>query len=145
MPPLSSTFGPRLVVGSALLVLLLLANIVIRDRSTRTLYATSEAVAHTHDVINALDHVLTSVVDAETGERGFLITGSEPYLEPYHASLADLDGETARLATLVADNPAQTAAVAALREAIDRKLDQLRETIEVHRTQGPRRGRGAWC
>ena len=80
--------------------------------------------------------MLTSIVDAETGERGFLITGHENYLEPYNASLAELDGEMAHLATLVADNPAQTAAVAALRDAIAREAGQLRETIDVHRTQG---------
>ena len=136
MPSVLTTFGPRLLAGSALLVILLLVNIAIRDRSTQALYKNTEAVADTHAVINALDRVMTSTVDAETGERGFLITGHESYLEPYNESLAELDGEMAHLATLVADNPAQTAAVAALRDAIALKLDQLRETIDVHRTQG---------
>ena len=137
MPPVLSTLGPRLVAGGALLVVLLLVNIVISDRSTRDLYRNTEAVAQTHAVINALDRVLTSVVDAETGERGFLITEHPSYLEPYSASLAELDGEVARLASLVASDPAQTAAVTALRDAIDVKLEQLRETIEAQQTGGP--------
>ncbi len=119
MPSVLTTFGPRLLAGSALLVILLLANIVISDRSTKTLYQNTEAVAQAHAVINALDRVMTSTVDAETGERGFLITGLESYLEPYKASLAELDGEMNHLATLVAENPAQRAAVASLRDAID--------------------------
>ena len=56
--PALTTFGPRLLAGSALLVVLLLVNIVIRDRSTQALYRNTEAVAQTHAVINALDRVL---------------------------------------------------------------------------------------
>ena len=74
-------------------MVLLLANIVVRDRSTRALYQHTTAVAHTHAVISALDRVLTRAVDAETGERGFLITGRDDYLEPYYASSAALDTE----------------------------------------------------
>src|SRR3990170_8827362 len=102
MPPLVSTLGPRLVAGGALLVVMLLVNIVISDRGTRDLYRNTEAVAQTHTVIDALDRVLTSVVNAETGERGFLITEHPSYLEPYTAALAELDGEMARLKALVA-------------------------------------------
>jgi PAS domain S-box-containing protein len=137
MPSVLTTFGPRLIAGSALLVVLLVVNIIIRDRSTRALYRNTEAVAQAHEVINALDRVSASVVDAETGERGYLITGQPNYLEPYNSALAVLDGEMAHLAGLVADNPAQSGAVAALRDAIDLKLSQLRETIDVHQTQGP--------
>ena len=137
MPPVLRTFGPRLVAGGALLVVLLLVNMVIRDGNTRALYRNTEAVAKTHAVINALDRVLTSVVDAETGERGFLITEQQRYLEPYNESVAELDGQMAQLGALVAGDPAQTTAVAALRAAIDVKLDQLRETIEAQQTEGP--------
>ena len=145
MPSVLTTFGPRLIAGSALLVILLLVNIVIRDRSTQALYRNTEAVAQAHAVINALDRVSTSVVDAETGERGFLITGHPNYLEPYNSALAELDGEMAHLAGLVADNPAQSGAVAALRDAIDLKLAQLRETIDVHQDPGPATPRSHWC
>ena len=72
-----TTFSPRLLGAGALLVLLLLGNIVVRDRSTRGLYEHASAVAHTHEVISALDRVLSRVVDAETGERGYLITGRD--------------------------------------------------------------------
>ena len=137
MPAALTTFSPRLLGAGALLVLLLLGNMVARDRSTRGLYEHASAVAHTHEVISALDRVLSRVVDAETGERGYLITGRDSYLEPYNASLVALDNEVGRLATLVADNPTQVAAVAALRDTLTVKLVQLRETIDAHRGQGP--------
>ena len=137
MPSALTTFGPRLIAGSALLVVLLVVNIIIRDRSTARAVPECRGRRPGARVINALDRVSTSVVDAETGERGFLITGHPNYLEPYNSALAELDGEMAHLAGLVADNPAQSGAVAALRDAIDLKLSQLRETIDVHQTQGP--------
>ena len=137
MPLVLSTLGPRLVAGGALLVVLLLVNVVTRDRNTRALYRNTEAVAQTHAVIHALDRVLTSVVDAETGERGFLITEQASYLEPYNASVAELGGEMTHLGALVAADPAQSAAVAALRAAVDVKLEQLRDTIEAQQTEGP--------
>jgi PAS domain S-box-containing protein len=137
MTPALTTFGPRLLGAGALLVVLLLANIVVRERSTHALYQHTTAVAQTHAVISALDRVLTRAVDAETGERGFLITGRDDYLEPYYASIAALDTEVNQLATLVADNPSQLGAVVLLREALRAKQEQLQETIEAYRVQGP--------
>ncbi len=134
-PP--TTFNPRLIGAGVLLAVLLVVNLVLRDRSTHALYQNAAAVTHRHAVINALDQVLTSVVDAETGERGFLLTGREEYLAPYRASAAALNADMNRLSALVADNPAQLAAVGGLRDAVDAKLSQLRETIDVHRTQSP--------
>ncbi len=136
MPSALTSFGPRLILGAVLLISLLAANIVLRHRSTRTLYETATLVSHTHAVMGALDRVLTSVVDAETGERGYLITGDERYLEPYRASEAQLAGDVESVAALIADNPAQIAALAALRDKLALKQGQLRETIEVFQRSG---------
>ena len=57
---------------------------------------------HTHEVISALDRVLGHVVDAETGERGFLITGRDGYLEPYDAALVRYDAQRCALDRLSA-------------------------------------------
>jgi len=127
----------RLAAAGALLVVLLIGSMVVRDRSTQALHQNSTAVGETHAVINALDRVLTSAVDAETGERGFLITGREEYLQPYNAAVSEMDGRAAHLSSLVSADPAQAAAAAALRTALAAKQQQLRETIEVYRAQGP--------
>jgi CHASE3 domain sensor protein len=59
-------------------------------RSTTTFLATSERVNHAHEVLGQLDHLLAEMTDAETGQRGYLITGSVRYLEPYQqATLRD--------------------------------------------------------
>ena len=45
---------------------------------------TAEWVEHTHEAISSSREILTLLIDMETGERGFLITGKEEFLEPYY-------------------------------------------------------------
>jgi PAS domain S-box-containing protein len=141
MPSALTTFGPRLIVGAVVLIAMLAVNIVIRHRNTTKLHETAGLVSSTHTVISALDRVLTSSVDAETGERGYLITGDERYLEPYRASEAQLSADLEAVSRLVAGDPVQSAALAALRDKIELKRAQLRETIAVYQAQGPEAAR----
>ena len=48
------------------------------------------------DFLENLNEVLTLLVDAETGQRGYIITGEEAYLEPYNKALLNLDLSTAK-------------------------------------------------
>src|SRR2546430_491517 len=58
--------------------------------STRTFLVTSEEVNHAHEVVEQLDHLLAEMTDAETGQRGYLITGSVRYLPPYERATAPI-------------------------------------------------------
>ncbi len=69
-----------LSIGLGLISALLLVNAGIAYRNTRQLHNEGFWVAHTHEVLASLDDVLSTVKDAETGQRGFLITGKEDYL-----------------------------------------------------------------
>jgi PAS domain S-box-containing protein len=80
-------------------------------------------VAHTIEVQSAVDEVLEALVDAESGVRGYTITGRPEWLEPYERAVADLPAAVAGLEALVSDNPGQEARVQALQPAIDRRLD----------------------
>ncbi len=59
----------------------------ISYRSTNQFFDDSDWVAHTNQVPTKLGDVLSQMIDAETGKRGYLITGEETYLEPYQESL----------------------------------------------------------
>ncbi len=61
-----------------------------------------------HDSINAnARHLLKLVVDMETGQRGFVITGNDEFLEPYENAVASFSGLLHKEKILVGDNPAQ--------------------------------------
>src|SRR5262245_35951584 len=77
--------------------------------------ATRTLVFQTHDAIETAKSLLSAVQDAETGQRGYLLTGEESYLEPY-----DRGADTAFhlydvLLKQVADNPERTQRIGALR------------------------------
>src|SRR4030095_593206 len=77
--------------------------------------------------------------DAETGERGYLITGEEPFLEPYQAAIAQINGNVDRLRRLTADNPSQQARIPTLERKIADRLDNLKMQID-RRKSGDAKG-----
>ena len=70
----------RLLAGYALAFGLLLINGVVTFWNLRAIAENSRAVAQTHEVFIGLDAVLSDLRDAETGQRGYLLTGDERYL-----------------------------------------------------------------
>src|SRR3989442_726108 len=84
----------------------------------------------------ALDEVAARLVDAETGQRGFLLTGDETYLEPYREAVKNLDQVLGQLKVLSADNPKQQKHLQELEPLIEKKLSELQTTIDVRRNQG---------
>ena len=93
-------------------------------------------VVHSHEVIAALNEVMSTAQDAETGQRGFLLTNNERYLAPYNAALDRLPPLLDRIAQLTRDNPIQQVRIPRLRAHVNSKLAELKETIDLRRTQG---------
>ncbi|WP_294332866.1 response regulator [uncultured Sphingomonas sp.] len=104
-------------------------------RNVRALNESDAAIRHSHTVLIALDEVLSTVQDAETGQRGFLLTGASSYLEPYSRATETLDARLGHLQTLVSDNALQQSNIVQLRRQVSAKLNELRETIELRRTK----------
>lgn len=73
----------------------------------------------------------TSLQDAETGQRGFIITLEEDYLEPYNTAIALIDGEVEELRRVLAPYPEAQAPLAQLEADITLKLDEMAETIAL--------------
>jgi len=93
-------------------------------------------VSHTHAVIEELDTLLSSLTDAETGQRGFIITGNDGYLEPYRNSLTNIPDKLKSLRHLTKDNPLQQKRLDKIDPLIDKKLAELKTTIDTRKSQG---------
>ena len=93
-------------------------------------------VSHTFEVIAAATRLDRSVQDAERGQRGFLITGNNSYLEPYEAGVRAIPGRLEDLRRLTGDNPDQEPHLGTLDKEIRAKLAELKTTIELRRAQG---------
>ena len=82
-------------------------------------------VIHTLEVEEKLSRVFSRLQDAETGQRGYIITGDPKYLEPYHAALRTIDADLTDLRTAISDNPSQRARAAELTRAAKARIDRL--------------------
>ncbi len=87
--------------------------------------------------ILALNEALLSRMrDAETGQRGFLLTGRAEYLEPFNAAVGQIPSEIDELKKLAAGEPAQRGRIDRLESLMGEKIAELRQTIELRRTLG---------
>lgn len=77
-------------------------------------------------------HLLRGMLDAETGQRGFLLTGRSGYLQPYQWTVANLDKALAALAAHYRDDAVVRPIVQRLAERAQEKLSELTTTLELH-------------
>jgi two-component system sensor histidine kinase EvgS len=91
---------------------------------------------HTYEVSKTLDETLVRLVDAETGQRGYLLTGDEAYLAPYRAAIKNLDQAMSHLKDLTSDNPNQHKRIQTMEPIIGKKLAELQNTIDLRREKG---------
>ncbi|MGF1719652.1 diguanylate cyclase [Vibrio kyushuensis] len=87
-------------------------------------------VNHTNSVIYHSQLLLSAMKDAETGQRGFLLTINPEYLEPYHVGRIEALGEVHRLKKLTSNNPEQKERIDEVTNHITLKFDELAETIK---------------
>ena len=98
----------------------------------------SEQLAISQRVVEGTDDLLSSLKDAETGQRGFLLTGEDRYLEPYRQALKSLPAALNELGSAMAlPRPDQAERIEALKPLVQEKLDELRQTIELYQSKRP--------
>lgn len=104
------------------------------------LHELNESVNNTFVDISKIDTVLTKLTDAETGQRGFIITGNEDYLRPYEDAVVALDSpEVEFYFKSSPPSPEETYfknQYSTLKELEQDKLKELKSTIELRRSKG---------
>ncbi len=130
------SLGRKLGTGFAAAGAILLLVAAVGYRSTVMLIDNDEAVTHSHQVRVAFANLLSLLKDAETGQRGYVITGADSYLEPYRTALAEIKTALDLAGRLTADNPSQQRRLAAMSPIIDAKLAELNQTIDLRKNQG---------
>jgi methyl-accepting chemotaxis protein len=95
--------------------------------------STSQSVAHTHQVLEHVAEVLSLLKDAETGQRGYVITADEAFLDPYLSGTSNVHTVVKELRELTADNPNQQKRIDEAEPLIAAKLAELKQTIDLRR------------
>jgi diguanylate cyclase len=96
----------------------------------------TQGVTRTHEILAGIERTLSLLKDAESGQRGYLLTGESRYLKPYRAAATTVGHEVDRLAALTEDDPQQQAQLARLSGIAEAKLAELRETIAAYDRSG---------
>ncbi len=135
---LNMRIGTRILAGYGLALLVVSGVGVVAYRATTELVDSADWVTHSHKVKEDLADVLSTMKDAETGQRGFLLTGEDSYLAPYNSGIKEVGLNIDRLRELTADNPNQQRRLAKLEPLVAAKLAELDETIRLRRESGER-------
>lgn len=128
--------GTKIGAGYAFALIILASLGMVSYQNTTRLIEASNMAAHTHQVLEGLEKVVSILKDTETGQRGYLITGDEHYLDPYTAGVSAVSPAIQNLRALTADNPNQQRRIDALEPLIADKLAELKETIDLRRGTG---------
>ena len=124
------TIGKKLAAGFALALVLLLVVGVAAYWNIGLLVYNASMVAHTHKILEDLEAIASLLKDAETGQRGYLLTGQDSYLEPYRAGRKDVYLKIREVKNLTEDNQNQQQRLQALEPLIGDKLAELQATID---------------
>ncbi len=117
------------------MIILLIVTGTVTLRNIQRLWTDSSVIEGSHETLNLIDALEFSLTKAETGQRGYIITGDETYLEPYESASNELDDLTRRLHERTKDDPGHAKALEQLTPRVAQKRAELIGTIEIRRSQ----------
>lgn len=134
--PRASAYQRRVTLAFAVAAVLLLAVGVITSWGFRRIVSARSERQEAVTVRDRLTRLLVHLQDAETGQRGFLLTGRDPYLKTFQTGSGQVRLDLDTLVELVAPDSDAAARAQLLTPAIEAKLSELTETINLRRTNG---------
>lgn len=126
----------KTTVGFGLALSILIAIGVFSELNFFNFRENNDRVEHTREVLETNENILVLIINAETGQRGYLIAGEARYLEPYNAALERIDQEIKDLRLLTSDNPNQQRRLDTLEHLLRAKFAELKETIALRQNKG---------
>jgi len=141
MHPYLPTFVKRNPLAILLLVLASIAMVLITEDSNQraaTLVQRLGAIAENRLHLNDL---IKGVLDAESGQRGYLLTGQEDYLQPYNVALKNIDTAFAQLDAAYSKEPQSAALLKKMRALTETKLSELAITVQMQKDGKHQTGR----
>jgi len=125
--------GLPLWIGFGVVIAFFVASGFLSYAKVTTLRQNALSVAHSHDVMMAVSDIVSLMKDAETGQRGYLLTGNEIYLSPYDVAKSRAQRQLATLAQLLAPHPESDTPMQRLTALITEKFDEVDQTVTLKR------------
>ncbi|HIK03140.1 MAG TPA: response regulator [Trichormus sp. M33_DOE_039] len=128
--------GSKIGTGFSLSIAILSAIGFFSYGSTKELIAASRREKHTYQVLSKIEELSSRLTQAETGQRGYIITGEQSYLKPYLENTKLLDQKVTELVNLTVDNPKQQRLIDKLEPLINQRMIVMQEVIDLRQKQG---------
>lgn len=119
----------------SILIVVLIALFCFLD--WRAFQTASKEADETRQILHGARAVLSSLKDAETGQRGYLLTGDKKYLTPYKAALAVLPRQLGEIWTVAVASGRQVQRIARLQALTLEKLEEVKRTVALRDQEGP--------
>ncbi|NOW97203.1 CHASE3 domain-containing protein [Mucilaginibacter sp. SG564] len=127
---MTSKFNRILQLGYGFSVLMLAIIGLFAYLTVNSLLLSNQDVAHSNLVVQKLEKLLSVMKDAETGQRGYLLTGNQQFLKPYQGSYHQAESLTNELFKLTSDNTQQQRNLANVKGILTHRLNKLQELID---------------
>src|SRR5262245_28384350 len=130
------TVGRRIAAGFTLSLLIALTLGAVSYRAARNSLDLSRRVTQQDDILRQIEVVLSTMKDAETGQRGFSLTGVDQFLEPYTAASLRVNGEMQALRQVTGTDAIQTRRLDSVDTRIRQKFAEMQTVIDTRRAKG---------
>jgi len=130
---LPAFYSRTAVVAAFIVAALLLAAAIVDQRTTTALHADVRSVTRTHQILQSAEKILSTLIDAETGHRGYLLTGDSAYLEPYEDARQSLSGLLDEAERLTREDSQHQDRLKRVRAAADDRMRIIAGSIALQR------------
>lgn len=127
------TLGKKIATGFIACAIVLVGVAIFSFKNTEKFITSNTLVNHSNAVLYEFEQILMLTIDAETGVRGFIITGNEDFLRPFAASNVKVNEQLAKIKELTKDNPIQQNNIIELKSEIKMRFDNLQNCITLRR------------
>lgn len=134
--PFQLTFEQKILSGFGAIALALVLMGFFVFNAFHSYDQAIEARAHSHQTIEAIEFYLDEILNAETGERGYLITGDKSFLDPYNLAQRKVEQHLKTLEQLTQDDPSIQSQISLLKELTTQKKAHLERVIRAYDQQG---------
>lgn len=122
---------PAILAGLGVALALVLGTVLFSSFATRAIVDANERSTHAQQALLAINQLLATVTEAETGQRGYLLTQDESYLAPYRTAVGRYVNEAAALRRLLDGHPEFSASLDEVDKLLDAKFREISETISL--------------
>lgn len=132
----NQVFNKSLLLGFVLVIAAILANSVLTYVNLQRMHNNAQAVEHQHLVLEDLRQLLTILIDAETGQRGFLITEDPKFLAPYESAVLALEDKLKSVKKLMSVDANRRNSFQELYEVIAERMKLIRGSLDLQKAEG---------